>query len=196
MCRVEVTKTETQISVSSPYTPDLPARARALGGKWDPAAKAWRFDARLEADVAALYREVYGEWPGEAADYVTLRVTALNDVQEERGGIFVANRCLARARGRDTGAFLGDGVILRGGRFRSGGSRNYWATIMPRGTTVEVMDVPRPAAEEALDEYDGSEDLALEILEAAAPAIDRAALEEEKARLLARIAEIDALLEK
>lgn len=193
MCTVRVELDANIIVVSSPYSPELPARAKKLGGKWDAASRAWRFDARLEADVAGLYTEIYGEWTGQTVEYVTLVAEAQNMVSAEKGGIFLADRCLARAFGRDSGAKLGEGVICRAGGFDSGGSTKYWTTIAAKGTVVEIMDVPRAKAEQALAEAD--EDWKLSI-KAGSSAIDRAGLEAEKARLLARIAEIDALLAK
>lgn len=193
MCAIIVQKNESKIVVVSPYNPNLPARAKKLGGRWDAGSSAWAFDARLEADVEALYREIYGEWPGEATEYVTLIAEAMREVYEDRGGIFIAGRCIARAFGRDSGARLGDGVILRAGKIDSGGSVKNWKTVANSGARVEIMDVPRPMAEAAL--ADPPDHWRLTIKEGSA-AIDRAALEEEKARLLARIAEIERLLEQ
>lgn len=189
MCRVEIEEVDGKLKVSSPYSPDLPKLARNLGGKWSGAA--WVFDSRLKEDVAKVYRSVYGEWPGDEQDYVTVRATALIDTYEDKGGIFLFGRCLARAYGRDSGARLGEGVILREGRFTSGGSMKNWITKVLAGTVVEVMDVPR----QSVDAGDYDPDIwKVEILEQAAPTIDREALEAEKERLLARITQIDELL--
>lgn len=190
MCHVKVSKTEKgKILVSTPYNPDLPAQAKALGGKWDAAARAWCFDGRLEADVAALYREIYGEWPGEAVETVTVRAECPDGDHAEQTGIFVLGRCLARARGRDSGAVQGEGVVVRAGDFRSGGSMKYWTTVAEKGTVVDIFDVPRNLVEGKTSEGNWT----LKIVEGSAT-IDRSALEAEKARLLVRIAEIDALL--
>lgn len=189
MCRIKAESENGKLFVVSPYEPALPKAAKELGGKWNGAA--WVFDARLAEDVASLYRSVYGEWPGDVQDYVTIRATALIDTYEDKGGIFLFGRCLARAYGRDSGARLGEGVILREGRFASGGSMKNWTTKVLAGTVVEVMDVPR----QSVDAGDYDPDIwKVEILEQAAPTIDREALEAEKERLLARIAQIDELL--
>jgi DNA repair protein RadC len=48
------------ISVSSPYHPSFPPRARSLGGIWDTARRVWLFDASDEDRVRSLCREIYG----------------------------------------------------------------------------------------------------------------------------------------
>jgi len=48
------------ISVSSPYHPDFPLKARSLGGMWDIARRVWVFDASDEDRVRLLCREIYG----------------------------------------------------------------------------------------------------------------------------------------
>ena len=190
MCQVKVSEGENgKILVSTPYNPDLPARAKKLGGQWIALAKAWCFDGRLEADVAALYRGIYGEWPGEAVETVTVRAECPDGDRAEQTGIFVLGRCLARARGRDSGAVQGEGVVVRSGGFRSGGSMKYWTTVAEEGTVVDIFDVPRNLVEGKTSEGKWT----VKVVEGSA-AIDREALEAEKARLLARIAEIDALL--
>lgn len=191
MCEIQVLEQgESKLQVVSPYNPELPTAARALGGKLN--GKAWEFDQRLADDVAELYRRIYGEWPGDATDYVKVRATALKDIAEDKAGIFLFGRCLARAYSRDSGAKLGDGVILREGRFRSGGSAKYWKTVCEEGTVVELFDVPRKIAEQARSE----EPLwKVEIL-GDSPSIGRDALIAERGTLLARIAQIDALLEE
>jgi DNA repair protein RadC len=46
--------------VNSPYHPNFPARARALGGDWDAARRVWVFDVGEGERVKSLLREVYG----------------------------------------------------------------------------------------------------------------------------------------
>jgi DNA repair protein RadC len=49
-----------RIAVSSPYHPNFPARARALGGIWNAARRVWVFDAADHDRVRSLCREIYG----------------------------------------------------------------------------------------------------------------------------------------
>ncbi len=58
---VSIVEEDGQIVVGSPYQPDFPARARALGGIWDAVRRVWRFDAGDGERVKSLCREVYGD---------------------------------------------------------------------------------------------------------------------------------------
>lgn len=184
------------IKLQSPYHPNLPARAKALGGRFNGEDKSWYFDPRDEERVRTLVRKIFGtDGSSEATDLVTLRVSFPAGWREDRDGVFVAGRCIARAFGRDSGARLGEGVILLAGSIDSGGSRARWKTAVAAGSVFEVRDVPRAAAEAAVAAQSSS--IQVEIIEAAsttAPAADVEALRAERERLLARIAEIDAIL--
>jgi len=179
---VTITTTDTQIAVVAPYNPEFVDAARRIAGKWHAADKSWRFDIRDEARVRELCQTIYGS-DGRTQDLVTVRVRFEKAAAVRCGPIAVAGRTIARAFGRDGGAKLGDGVILESGGFRSGGSVKNWETQVVDGTAVLVRDFPRATAEQ----------LGLDIVDEA-PVIDRVALQAERDRLVARIAEIDALL--
>src|ERR1700757_2994030 len=55
-----------RIAVSSPYHPNFPARARSLGGIWNPARRVWVFDSADHDRVRSLCREIYGTENDEA----------------------------------------------------------------------------------------------------------------------------------
>lgn len=186
---MNVQRNEKQISIVSEYNPDLPSKAKKLGGKWSPSTKSWIFDIRDESRVADLYRSIYGEWDNDddiPADAVTARVTITTDISEYHSGIFFAGRQVARATGRDSGAKLGAGIIVLGGNFDSGGSVKNWRTCAKEGTIFEIRDVPLCKVEEEMEK----EEWKIEIL----GNVDKAALMAEKERLLARIQEIDLLI--
>lgn len=191
---VQIKSDGQNISVYSPYNPDFPRAAKQLGGKWDPAARAWTFDARDEQRVRDLCVEIYGtDGNTPTGDLITIRVTVKPDSRwyADKGGLFFAGRCVAYARGRDSGARLGDGVVVLEGGFKSGGSMKNWTTkCSDDGAVFEIRDVPRAKAIEA-KEASASYIDSVEIIE---QNVSKSALEEEKQRLLARIAEIDALL--
>ncbi len=50
----------TMVKLESPYHPDLPSKARDLGGRWNPSKKAWYFDIRDEERVKELAQSIYG----------------------------------------------------------------------------------------------------------------------------------------
>lgn len=55
-----ITTTATTVSVKSKYNPDFIARAKNLGGRWQPADKTWVFPRGREAEVRALCAAIYG----------------------------------------------------------------------------------------------------------------------------------------
>lgn len=184
----------TQLEVKCPYLPEFPPAARALGGKWNRETQAWYFDPRDEERVRELLLTTYGVdgSPQGQTDLVDLRVTFLDRKYVEREGIYLAGRLLARAYGRDSGARLGEKVVVLEGRgFGSGGSLNNWITRVEPGTVVEIRDVPRRAAEAAIREADGT--MRLEIVEHQLnqDAIRVEQLESERAALLKRLAEVE-----
>lgn len=181
---VSITTTDSQVRVRSPYNTWFAPAARKLGGNW--VEPDWVFDRRDEDRVRALCLQLYGT-DGFRSDLCTVRVTYDADERELQGPLTVNGRIVAQARGRDSGARLGEGVVLLSGSFTSGGSMKNWTTRAGSGgAVVLVRDFPRAAAE-ALAGSDVT-------IEPEAPLIDREALAAERERLVARLAEIDALL--
>lgn len=171
----------------SPYNSIFVERARNLGGKFRGGA--WYFDARDESRVRELCREVYGS-DGDSSDTVTLRIEWQEDRANTCGPLAVSGRTIATAFGRDSGAKLGEGVVVLSGGFSSGGSVKNWQTKVAAGTVVLVRDFPRSMAEALSSNKYESRQYSIE-----PESVDRAALDSERARLLARLAEINANLE-
>ncbi len=160
--RIPTTRPGDRGAVGDGRNPDWNAPAKKLGGKWDSAG--WMFDARDEAKVRALALRIYGTdgAPVAAEDMLTLRLSA--SLLDGRDGSFggsrptswwFAGRQVARAFGRDSGATLGEGVIVIKGGFASGGSMKNPSCTFSAGTIVEVRDVPRALAQKLFDEYHG-----------------------------------------
>jgi len=187
---VKVTVDGGKVMVTSPYNTEFVCGAKRLGGKW--AAPTWIFDAREERAVRDLCVRVYGTDGVSMPDLVTIKVTLTQKDEVRCGPITIFGRTVARAFGRDSGAKLGDGVVLLEGGFTSGGSRANWTTTThTSGAVVLMHDIPRKAAEAAI----AAGDKRIAIVPDEPPStIDRAALEEERERLLARLAEINDLL--
>ena len=144
MTAIRITRHGDQLSCVSPYNAEFVTAARQLAGKWR--ASAWWFPATQEERLRRLCREVYGT-DGSPVERVTLRVSLPDGLRAQTASISIAGRMVARAQGRDTGAQLGDGVVITAGAVASGGSRQYWETIIEPETELEILDVPRPMAE-------------------------------------------------
>lgn len=191
MSTIKITRTESTISVSTPYSPELPQRAKQLSGRWDREAAVWVFPIQAEPQVKALYMDVYGMWDSVESDTVTVVCRNDNEYSVTCDSIVLHGRVVARATGRDSGAKTADGIVLLSGKFRSGGSVKNWRTVCDEGTTFKILNVPRAKADQMVS---GDSWCKCSIEEPTT--VDRAALMAERERLLARIAEIDLLLNK
>ncbi|WP_326581695.1 hypothetical protein OIE69_43785 (plasmid) [Actinacidiphila glaucinigra] len=177
-----------RVALVSPYNSELPAAARELGGRWDRTARYWHFDARDEQRVRELARDFFGTdgSPADEADKVTIRWNISNYCQRRGDSeLHLGGHRIASRRSRDEDVRLGVGVVLISGGFPGqGGSTKYPALEPLADTVVEIRDLPRAL-------LDNLHRGAYEIVETT---VDVAALREERERLLARIAEIDATL--
>lgn len=176
-----------QMKVVSPYNTTFVAGAKNLAGKW--AAPAWVFDARNETAVRALLTECYGSDGTGTEDVVSIRVKMNPDCSVYNGPITIGGRIIARAFGRDSGAKLGEGVVVLSGGFDSAGSVKNWRTAVKDGTEVLLHEFPRAAAERLIAE--GND---VTIVHIEPPTIDVDALRAERERLMDRVGKIDAIL--
>jgi hypothetical protein len=187
MCKFQIDITGDNAAIITPYNPEFVKKIKLLGGKWDGESKTWNVDARSIDSVRNAMREVYGRDDNTSgAELVSVRVTVTEGMSVGRGAVTLFGKTIASAYGRDSGARIGDGVAFTKGAPKSSGSVKNWRTEVPAGCEFILHDV----AKDAICEVDGIE---YEIIEAAAT-INREALEEEKAKLVKRLAEIEALL--
>ena len=192
MANVSITSANGKLHVVTPYNVSFVAGARKLAGSWDADKKLWVFDARDLDRVKALCMTLYGS-DGVTDDTCTIRVTYAPGESADRGPLTIAGRVVAKAWGRDSGAKLGEGIVLLEGGFTSGGSMKNWDTRAKSttGAIVLVRDFPRSEAERMAAEC--PEEVAIE---PEGPVIDHAALTAEREKLVARLVQIDALLSK
>lgn len=183
-------KTENGMAkIFTPYNAEFVAKVKQVGGrKWNAAERCWEVPESEVDTVRGYMMDIFGETdlPTEG-EKVTVKVTFNSEESKRCGSITLFGKTLARAWGRDTGARVGDDVTLISGVVTSGGSMKNWTTEIREGTVLKVRNVPRAALEQ-----DSDLDVTVEVMETAG--IDRAALMEEKEKLLARLAEIENLL--
>ena len=140
------------LKLTSPYHPDLPQRLRALGGKWDSAARAWYFPPDLSHELRQLCLEVFGIDPlaESPADLVDVRFVFEYDNFHEanRDAFWLFGREIVRRPSRDSAVRPGEGVsIISGGFDKRGGSARNPALGMPEaGTVLLIRGVPRALA--------------------------------------------------
>lgn len=175
--------------VFTPYNAEFVSKIKGIGGRrWDSADRCWCVPESEIETVRQFMQEVYGETdqPNEG-EKVTARIIFNSEVSELRESVVLFGKTIARAWGRDSGARVGDDVTLVSGKISSGGSMKNWYTVVEEGSVVLLRNVPKALLSREAD-YD------VTIEEIQSPAIDRAALLEEKARLQARLEEIEKLL--
>ena len=179
--------------VYTPYNPDFVSQIKTIGGhKWDSTEKCWTVPAAEIDTVRKCMMNTYGETDILAeGQRITVRVRFNKDDYAEENSYFLFGKMIARAWGRDSGAIVGDDVVFDGGKPISGGSMRHWRTVIPQGCVIRIKNVPQAAFE--AQEPDKWGTWTAEKIEDE-EGVSREALEEEKAKLLARLAEIEKLL--
>jgi DNA repair protein RadC len=71
-----------RIAVRSPFHPNFPARARGLGGAWDPVQRLWVFDAAAHDRVKSLCQEIYGAGADGSAPFPAAPAHGRNEFAE------------------------------------------------------------------------------------------------------------------
>jgi excisionase family DNA binding protein len=184
-----------KLYVESPYNIEFVKAARDLGGRWDGARKAWGFASKNEAHVRKLLTDCYGTTGDDDAELVTVKIDlaeyATTSGECYDNEIYFAGRVIAHRPGRDLRVKLGEDVIRVAGSFEgSAGSMKNPRIGVVTGVVLEVGGVPR-AHSSAFD--DGVTILEPTPAEVSAQPSE-ADLLAEREQLLARVAEIDALL--
>lgn len=138
----------TKLRLDSPYHPNLPARLRALGGKWNADNKAWYMPSDMEKSLRDLCVEFFSIDPlvPPPTDLVTVEVKADDLNYEDTCWLF--GREILRRPGRDADVRVGDGVSIVSGGFRPTGGSARYPNIGPAqdGTVIRVRNVSRPEA--------------------------------------------------
>ncbi len=189
--KIELQVRHDQLQVRSPMNTLFGQRAKKIGGRWEPKEAAWVFDARVDDKVRALCIDCYGNDGTTFQELVDLRIKFLRDLVASKGPITVFGRIIGSAKARDSGARLGNGVVLEDGKISSAGSYVNWTTTVDAGTVVLLFDVPKALVVASEPKY-----VEINIVEPSQPTSEghAAELNAERGRLLARLAHIDWLI--
>lgn len=187
MEKFEVISKDGKARIYAPYNATFVSRVKLLGGRWIAADRCWSVSEDALEDVRAAMRDIYGRDDHPVSDTADVILRFERDVEGDKTAVTILGRTVARAFGRDSGAKVGEGVLFLEGEPKSAGSVKNWLTVVPSGCVVKLLRVPASMLE--------NPDLPRGVtLEVAAARVDRAALEDEKARLLKRLAEVEELL--
>ena len=134
---------EDKVVVTSPYHTEFVNRCRRLRGKWSN--ETWIFDDSILEYVREAMIECFnttGETPYQNVNLLVKDV----DLSEYRAPVNLFGRTIARAWGRDSGAKIGDGIVLIKGEIGSGGSVKNWSTNVI-DATFQIQNFPEPSLE-------------------------------------------------
>lgn len=157
--KIERTAHDRRIVVTSPYNAQFVKRARELAGKWNSGNKAWIFPEEMEDQVRALLMDVYGQddRAPDAMEQLRLRVKLTDYPRDMETGhhleVVVAGRQVARAFSRDSGARLGQDVVVVSGGFTSGGSRNNPTIVIKDNTEIDLLRLPPTMAARMVEKF-------------------------------------------
>lgn len=184
----KITIQDSKALIFSPYNPTFVTKVKSqLDGTWNATLKAWSINAN-DVDLARdLMVKIYGR-SDQDTELVDVKVKILEELFKNRAPIVFLGRVIAAATGRDSGAKVGEGVVLKSGNIGSGGSAKNWYTEISAGTEIIIHDLPLCLASGKLSNCE------IEILEKPAKE-SKENLLEEKQKLLLKIAEIDAKLQ-
>lgn len=192
-----------KVYLQGEYTPELPAKAKRIGGRWNPSEKAWTFDPKDIERVKRLAKKVYG-WEEETGEKMDVQIRISNEDKPDAIMAYdfdnfkgctesewrIAGRLLASRKTKFSEVKLEENVVLVDGDFADrGGSASHPSIYdinvqQDLNVVLEVRECT-PGFVKALPK--GTYTIVSKEL-------DREALRVEKARLMARIAEINALL--
>lgn len=171
----------------TPYNREFISEIKSIGSaRWNPNKKCWSVGSEDKEAAKNVLMNAYGEDGEQAVEKVTVRIQAVKEIESLCEPVSYAGREIAAAYGRDTGAKIGNGVVLESGNATSGGNRNTWKTIIEEGSIFRVRGIPKSLIEKESDGF--------KVIEIMNDGIDREALKAEKEKLLKRLAEIDELL--
>ena len=187
-----------RIYLHTPYHPRFVTKIKKAGAKWD--GSTWSMDEKNKEVARQIMLDVYGCDDRFENPFLThikkcsVKITVKKDLYASRGPVTMLGRIIASAKGRDSGAKIGDDVCFEKGGATSWGSVKNWNTKINAGSVIILHDVPTYAIENKIDFGYNDEDIDLEIIPSQSKADPRQELLEEKERLLARLAEIEQLL--
>lgn len=130
--------------VYTPYNAEFVRRIKQIGGaKWNGARKCWTVPDDTVDVVRGVMVDVYGETDIPSGEKkLRLKITVLRDLDELRAPVSYFGKNIASAKGRDSGAIVGDGVPLIRGEIDSTGSARWWYSTVRKGVEIILSDVP------------------------------------------------------
>ena len=130
-----VTTSKDRIVLATEYNLLFITDAKKIGGVWDKEDKVWVFPAFVKNEVDEL-DYIYN------SKKITIEITAIKDIHRTHDLIEFCGIPLAKASGRDSGAFVYKDISVLKGGFVSGGSVKNWATILGQDSVIR-LEIPQ-----------------------------------------------------
>lgn len=140
---IQLTIVDDKIKVVTPYNEGFVQKCRNLRGTFKGGA--WWFDDSILDYVREAMINFFGTTGETPFETCTLLITNFSDY-EGCGPVILFGRTIARAFGRDSGAWLGDDVVFISGTYTSRGSVKNWNTTVSNAT-FEIKNFPIPSLE-------------------------------------------------
>jgi hypothetical protein len=134
---------EDKVKVITPYHADFVNTCRRLRGKFNEGA--WWFDDSVLEYVREAMMDFFNTTGETVFEEVSLLIKDYSDYAS-RGPVTLFGRTIAKAFGRDSGARIGDNIVLIKGEVKSGGSVKNWSTNVVNAT-FEIQRFPKPSTE-------------------------------------------------
>lgn len=138
--KTEIKILDEKIFVECPYIAWMPKHLRAMGGTWDGTYWVFSEDADTLRGLKDLLRATFGY--NQDSRKATVKLKAKNSLSTGKVAYVVGGFILSSARGRDSGAKVGDGVKLIDGSIYSGGSVKNWYSGIDGGTVFKIKNFP------------------------------------------------------
>jgi hypothetical protein len=137
----KITKVDDKLCLYAPYNFKIVNSARKMGGKWKSDCWVFDYDSDVEQSLKKLVEKVFNfKLDG---DYAPAYITIKDTIYELQEPLVIGGVILASARGRDSGAEVGKGVVILEGNIDSGGSMKNWKTYAYEGTKFKVKCFPK-----------------------------------------------------
>lgn len=189
--KIESTENGT-IAVYTPYDKKFVRAIKRIGSaKWN--GSAWILPEDYIDDARSIMKDIYGCDDQSVGETVDCEIEFLENYHEDKGAVVLFGKTLARAWGRDSGAKVGDDVILVEGSINSGGSVKNWDSRVFKGAKFIVKNIPKARFDKEKNEYQDVFGLEVKIT-LISEKIDKDALIEEKEQLERRLSEIENLI--
>ena len=113
------------------YNSSLAEKCRELGGKWDCNNRVWVFSSVVSDEVEKLELEYN-------TNLHWYEIEFLSDTKELCDPLRLAGYTICSASGRDTGAKLGNKIILVSGEISSSGSSKNWYSKISGNSIIRL----------------------------------------------------------